>query len=30
MMTISEQEIQQIAPKLLEKRIGQFLGGVFK
>jgi len=30
MMTISEKEIQQIAPELLEKRIEQFLGGAFK
>ncbi|MBD5089353.1 MAG: HK97 gp10 family phage protein [Clostridiales bacterium] len=29
MMTISEQEIQQIAPKVLEKKIKKFLGGAF-
>lgn len=29
MMTISEQEIQQIAPKVLEKKVKKFLGGVF-
>lgn len=30
MMTISEQELQNIAPKILEKRIKQYLGGVIK
>lgn len=30
MMTISEQEIEQAAPRLLEKKIKDFLGGVFK
>ena len=30
MMTISEQEIERIAPKLLEKKIKDFLGGVFQ
>jgi hypothetical protein len=30
MMTISEQEIEQIAPKVLEKKVQQFLGGCFK
>lgn len=30
MMTISEQEIQTIAPRLLEKKIAKFLGGVFQ
>ena len=30
MMTISEQELQTIAPKILEKRIKQYLGGVIK
>lgn len=29
MMTISEQEIQKIAPKVLEKKIKKFLGGAF-
>lgn len=29
MMTISEKEIQQIAPKVLEKKIKKFLGGAF-
>ena len=29
-MTISEQEMQKIAPKLLESRIKKFLGGAFK
>lgn len=30
MMTISEQEIQTIAPRLLEKKIKKFLGGAFQ
>ena len=30
MMTISEQEIQTAAPRLLEKKIMKFLGGAFK
>lgn len=30
MMTISEQEIQTIAPRVLEKKIAKFLGGVFQ
>lgn len=30
MMTISEQELQTIAPKILEKKIKQYLGGVIK
>lgn len=30
MMTISEQELEQIAPKVLEKKITVFLGGVFR
>lgn len=30
MMTISEQEIRQIAPRLLENRLKKFLGGAFK
>ena len=30
MMTISEQEIKAIAPKLLEARLNQFLGGAFR
>ena len=30
MMTISEQELQSIAPKILEKRIKQYLGGAMK
>lgn len=30
MMTISEQELERIAPKLLEKKIKDFLGDVFK
>ncbi len=30
MMTIAEQEINQIAPKVLENKIKKFLGGAFK
>lgn len=30
MMTISEQELQSIAPQILEKRIQKFLGGALK
>lgn len=30
MMTISEQELQSIAPKILEKRIMQYLGSIMK
>ena len=30
MMTISEQEIQQSAPGILENKIKKFLGGVFR
>lgn len=30
MMTISEQELQTIAPQILEKRIREFLGGAMK
>lgn len=30
MMTISEQEIQKIAPKVLENKLKKFLGGVFQ
>lgn len=30
MMTISEQELQSIAPKILEKRVMQYLGGALK
>ncbi len=30
MMTISEKEIEQMAPGILEKKIQQFLGGAFK
>lgn len=30
MMTISEQEIQQIAPRVLENKLKKFLGGVFQ
>lgn len=30
MMTISEKEIQQIAPKVLENKIKKFLGGAFQ
>lgn len=30
MMTISEQELEQIAPKLLEQKIKKFLGGAFQ
>jgi phage gpG-like protein len=30
MMTISEQELQSIAPQILEKRIKQYLGGAIK
>ena len=30
MMTISEQELEHIAPKVLEKKITVFLGGVFR
>ena len=29
MMTISEQELRQIAPRVLERKIKEFLGGVF-
>lgn len=29
MMTISEQEIEQISPRILEKRLKEFLGGAF-
>jgi len=29
MMTISEQELRQTAPQLLEKKISKFFGGVF-
>ncbi len=30
MMTISEQELEKIAPKVLEKKIRKYLGGVLK
>lgn len=30
MMTISEQELEQIAPKLLEQKLKKFLGGAFQ
>lgn len=30
MLTISEQELQQIAPKVLENKIKKFLGGIMK
>ena len=30
MMTISEQELEQIAPKVLENKLQKFLGGVFQ
>lgn len=30
MMTISEQELERIAPKVLENRLKEFLGGVFQ
>lgn len=30
MMTISEQELETIAPRVLEKKIEKFLGGVFR
>ena len=30
MMTISEQELQTLAPRLLEKRLKEFLGGALK
>lgn len=30
MMTISEQELERIAPDILEKKIKKFLGGVFR
>ena len=30
MMTISEQELEQIAPKVLEQRLKDFLGGAFQ
>lgn len=30
MMTISEQELQKIAPKILEKKLMNFLGGAFQ
>ncbi len=29
MMTISEQEIEKIAPRLLEKKLKKFIGGIF-
>ena len=30
MMTISEQEVQTIAPKILENKLKKFLGGAFQ
>lgn len=30
MMTISEQEVQEISPKVLEKKLMKFLGGAFQ
>lgn len=30
MMTMSEQDLQKIAPKILERKIKKYLGGVFK
>jgi len=30
MLTISEQELQNIAPQVLESKIKKFLGGAFK